>query len=407
MNTSTTRIVNKQETTTCSRNRFSVRKALNRTLVALSLACFAMPGSVMADAAIGDVSAAPHSDGCRVFSGDVGEALRPILELEIKAELDNQIFGEGSKYIKTGEINRRTGFKWDGCTMTITQPIRRARFGWVRILPNREWKIAGEVDVRFHTLTEETDVLDLLINRTHAEVCIVNPRVVRLNVGLGSRWIQNTINDSSMPDEICTRLEDVPNQCTRAASEAFGPRSETLAATFCEGSPRTTESVECYEHFAPSLGSGALWLCQGSTDFDRTRECYSAARLTGASRGRAIESCMGENSPICRESVQGKIAWNYRGSNNWSSANVDFLCSGANASSEPARCFNAVMHGHDESIPGGINTGSHRPSGNRWRWQDASNLCAGSTDAMETVSCWERSLVDDPSMSDVLESCRS
>lgn len=81
----------------------------------------------------------------------------------------------------------------------------------------------------------------------------------------------------------------------------------------------------------------------------------------------------------CADAVQGKIAWDYAGSKDWASKNVERLCAGAEDSAEPARCFGRVMHG-------GIDWGG----GIRWQWVNALNLCKGTRDAEGTVGCFLR-----------------
>jgi hypothetical protein len=85
-------------------------------------------------------------------------------------------------------------------------------------------------------------------------------------------------------------------------------------------------------------------------------------------------------SAICRNSVQGKIAWNYNRDTRWAENNIQRLCRGAEDSREPARCFSRVMHG-------GINWGG----GTRWKWENALQLCAGSRNASATISCFQSS----------------
>jgi hypothetical protein len=52
----------------------------------------------------------------------------------------------------------------------------------------------------------------------------------------------------------------------------------------------------------------------------------------------------------CFDLVQGRIAWNYGGSNQWSPVNIQNLCRGTSQSDQPPQCFQRVMHG-------GINSG--------------------------------------------------
>ena len=83
-------------------------------------------------------------------------------------------------------------------------------------------------------------------------------------------------------------------------------------------------------------------------------------------------------SPTCEKMVQGKIAWDYKGSKTWNPTNVNRLCKGAEKSAEPAKCFKRVMHG-------GINWGG----GTQWAWKNALDLCEGTLNANATIGCFQ------------------
>lgn len=89
---------------------------------------------------------------------------------------------------------------------------------------------------------------------------------------------------------------------------------------------------------------------------------------------RAIKS----QEQVCRESVQGKIAWNYEGNKRWAPANLERLCKGTTQGEEPGLCFRRVVHGN---VSWGGST--------RWQWENAIHLCAGTSDATRTVRCFE------------------
>ncbi|MCB1037359.1 MAG: hypothetical protein KDD47_26245, partial [Acidobacteria bacterium] len=97
----------------------------------------------------------------------------------------------------------------------------------------------------------------------------------------------------------------------------------------------------------------------------------------------------------CSERVQGRIAWDDRGSTRWSPANVERLCAGAEDSAEPALCFQQVMHGGVD--PGG---------GGRWTWQEVLSLCAGTLDHRATVRCFEERRRGGLARAQAVESCR-
>ena len=97
---------------------------------------------------------------------------------------------------------------------------------------------------------------------------------------------------------------------------------------------------------------------------------------------------------VCQEAVQGKIAWDYNGSKQWNPSNVGALCLNA-TTTEPAVCFNAVMHG-------GINWGG----GTKWYWKNALNLCRGTYGARLTVKCFEEHIKNSFSWQKAIEACQ-
>ena len=99
---------------------------------------------------------------------------------------------------------------------------------------------------------------------------------------------------------------------------------------------------------------------------------------------------------VCYNAVQGRIAWNYEGNKSWSPNNVKNLCRGTTNPSQPAQCFQRVMHG-------GINYGG----GTRWQWENASNLCAGTNDAARTISCFQGMISRRRSWQDAIAACKS
>jgi hypothetical protein len=84
----------------------------------------------------------------------------------------------------------------------------------------------------------------------------------------------------------------------------------------------------------------------------------------------------------CATAIQGKIAWDKKGSKKWATTNIARLCKGAETSKEPARCFNRVMHG-------GVGWGG----GTNWQWKNAIDLCEGTKSANRTIACFKRNLM--------------
>ncbi len=96
----------------------------------------------------------------------------------------------------------------------------------------------------------------------------------------------------------------------------------------------------------------------------------------------------------CANAVQGKIAWDYKGSKQWGQGNIDRLCAGAKNSTEPAQCFERVMHG-DVSWGGGT----------QWSWANAIDLCEGSTNASATVACFETAINNGTDWRNAISEC--
>ncbi|TDJ28944.1 MAG: PASTA domain-containing protein [Gammaproteobacteria bacterium] len=96
----------------------------------------------------------------------------------------------------------------------------------------------------------------------------------------------------------------------------------------------------------------------------------------------------------CPDAVQGKIAWDYKGSKRWAQANINRLCKGATNTSQPAVCFKKVMHG-------GLNYGG----GTRWQWKNAIDLCEGTQHANRTIQCFKNSIARGKPWKTAIASC--
>ncbi|NIU86555.1 MAG: hypothetical protein GWN56_04430 [Nitrosopumilaceae archaeon] len=110
--------------------------------------------------------------------------------------------------------------------------------------------------------------------------------------------------------------------------------------------------------------------------------------------GKTIYQTPADNTTICASAVQDKIAWNYKGDKRWSSVNLNSLCSGAVNTTEPAMCFQKVMHN-------GVNWGG----GTKWVWSNALNLCKGSRNANNTIACFEKAINDGKGWKDAINVC--
>jgi hypothetical protein len=102
-----------------------------------------------------------------------------------------------------------------------------------------------------------------------------------------------------------------------------------------------------------------------------------------------------ENS-ACVLAVQGKIASSHKGQNTWPAANLDRLCRGAEASAEPARCFEEIMRGR-------VDWGR----GTTWATTNALALCGGTRNARSTLDCFRKQISSSQTWQDAIRQCRS
>lgn len=103
----------------------------------------------------------------------------------------------------------------------------------------------------------------------------------------------------------------------------------------------------------------------------------------------------GGNDRACANAVQGEIAWNYNGTTQWGSSNVNRLCQGAETTTEPAECFEEAMHGQTDTGDGST----------RWRWQDALELCKGTRSADDAIACYKDEIGRGRSQAQAIDAC--
>jgi hypothetical protein len=98
----------------------------------------------------------------------------------------------------------------------------------------------------------------------------------------------------------------------------------------------------------------------------------------------------------CGQALQGKVPTAPRGSRTWSEASLARLCKGAEASAEPARCYEELMRGK-------VRWGK----GNTWTVPNAVILCAGTHNARETLDCFASSVTANEGWSEAINKCRT
>ena len=102
-----------------------------------------------------------------------------------------------------------------------------------------------------------------------------------------------------------------------------------------------------------------------------------------------------ENSS-CVLAVQGKVPASHKGPNTWPAVNLGRLCRGAEASVEPAKCFEQIMRGT-------VNWGA----GTIWATTNALALCGGTRNARRTLDCFGREVSSNQTWQVAIRQCRA
>lgn len=102
-----------------------------------------------------------------------------------------------------------------------------------------------------------------------------------------------------------------------------------------------------------------------------------------------------DNSP-CVLAVQGKVPSAHKGPNTWVAANLGRLCRGAEASVEPARCFEELMRGK-------TNWGA----GTTWMTPNALALCGGTRSARRTIDCFTKQIASNQTWQIAIKQCKN
>ncbi len=120
----------------------------------------------------------------------------------------------------------------------------------------------------------------------------------------------------------------------------------------------------------------------------------NATRTAITTVNRTIPAVVKPRTDRCHDSLQNKVAWDYKGNKRWAKANIDQLC-GNNTTDQPAKCFNTVMHG-------GVNWGG----GTQWQWKNAAKLCSNTLNANRTVVCFKNKLKNGNNWSSAISACK-
>ncbi|HVT17416.1 MAG TPA: hypothetical protein VHQ90_14700 [Thermoanaerobaculia bacterium] len=172
----------------------------------------------------------------------------------------------------------------------------------------------------------------------------------------------------------------------------------------CSGAT-SDQPARCFDralHGGIEWGGGTQWqwtnaidLCAATADADATIRCFQSSIRQAQGWQTAIAACKAKPRQSCQDAVQGKIAWDYKGSTTWNPANVDRLCRRA-TSDQPARCFDRALHG-------GIEWGG----GTQWQWTNAIDLCAATADADTSIRCFTQQIGQGQSWQAAVAVCKS
>ena len=97
----------------------------------------------------------------------------------------------------------------------------------------------------------------------------------------------------------------------------------------------------------------------------------------------------------CTNTLQDKIAWDYQGHKHWLSKNMNKLCINAQSSTQPAKCFETVLHK-------GVNWGGST----QWKWKNAINLCKSTLNAKKTVTCFNKQIQKGKGWQKAIQMCQ-
>lgn len=139
------------------------------------------------------------------------------------------------------------------------------------------------------------------------------------------------------------------------------------------------------------LQARQVWYTERGGPRQRLYDMWSAYGGETGGRGAPIG---GGGRFVCASAIQDRIAWDYQGNTHWERSNIRDLCGGAEDSTEPARCFETVLHG-------GINWGE----GRNWEWANAIALCAGTRDSRATIGCFRQQVRNGYHWEDAIRDC--
>jgi hypothetical protein len=139
-------------------------------------------------------------------------------------------------------------------------------------------------------------------------------------------------------------------------------------------------------------------------DKEELREAKSALLAANGKieelRAWQLEPVLPDGDPVAANSPcvlgsQRKLA-SSKSPNTWTVANISRLCRGAEASLEPAKCFDEIMRGKVEW-----------GAGTTWVTSNALALCAGTKSARRTLDCFSRAVSSSQTWQVAIRQCRA
>jgi hypothetical protein len=199
-------------------------------------------------------------------------------------------------------------------------------------------------------------------------------------------------------------------EAAKALSQKQRLAAEQAEAQVAAAKAQTAEAEARLARLASDEAAAARERLAGEQAASRTKEELQETKTALLEANRKIEElrawalepmvpesgdAIAENSP-CVLAVQGKIASSHKGPKTWTAANLDRLCRGAEASAEPAKCFEEIMRGR-------VNWGA----GTTWATTNALALCGGTHDARSTLDCFRKQIASSQTWQVAIRECRS
>ncbi len=156
------------------------------------------------------------------------------------------------------------------------------------------------------------------------------------------------------------------------------------------------------EEFADGRNRVNRWLSSANARMRERRGTALTAALAGVLIGAGSVYLTlatdwdgpSEEENACASYIQGTIAWDDEGSTRWDASWLRRMCEGTTRPAQPGLCFDGVFN-----VP--LEAGREIQED----WKDAVALCAGTSNAQERISCYQRKVADGLHFRDAIEAC--